>query len=56
MRRADAMLDIAAALNGVSEALVYRAASEDDDMLALMADVIVDRAEALRTLARESKR
>ena len=49
---ADAILNVAATLNGVAEALSYRAAAENDDMLAMLECVLSEQSNALREVVR----
>ena len=48
--RCDSIASAAAMLAGVSDALTFRAASENDDMLAMLASVIDDQVLVLRAL------
>ena len=48
--RGDAIASAAAMLSGVSDALTFRAASDGDDMLAMLASVIDEQVLALRAL------
>ncbi|MBQ9003091.1 MAG: hypothetical protein IJ087_14670 [Eggerthellaceae bacterium] len=49
---ADSILSTARTLAGVGEALYFRAVAEDDDMLAMLADVVNDQVDSLRDAAR----
>ena len=44
----DSLQEIISALSGVEKALCYRAEAENDDMLAMLADVVYSQVERLR--------
>ena len=52
VKMADRLLSLSSTLKGAGEALEYRAAADNDDMLALIASIITDQASALRALVR----